>query len=639
MIYSIKINEDVDEFLERNNLQDAVTHRFKLWSYLVHIDVEDPYSYDGDYTVSQDTGAELSVEGIQDNAPIGTTQEETDWENSVGYPSIPSPITMVWQMDAVHSRSVEYRSSTYTSTKDGTGVDIYILDTPLVPTHPEIVGRVSDINEGLADSTHADWYTPPGTCIIGGQDYSRVVYNYTDPQGICEANAGVWTEGSFAPDNSGLTIANEVGNRHGLYVAMCAAGSSLGTAPGANIITIPCGTGTGVVITRYVEIALEAIVNHHLRQTPKRNAVINFSIGSRFNPINNVVPHEGGPSANNYAFKHLFMDIQGTYGISVVKSAGNTDTGDFYKGVGHHAPYGTFNGGYITSCWNRSEHDTPSFTIGVSTKKDTIAEWAAYGKSLMVIAPGHQLVVPSANATLVASDWVSNAWWRYISGSSFSSPITAGTIALYLQGKANWFAPSLSEDLLGNVTFNVSDVDTNKVAEWLITNATDGVVDNIGSYEHTIDPFVTYLNANGNSCVVLYTSERTYGYIDFDFSGSSTSAGWYNPGNAIAIDFTLHRQLPPNSPGSGGRYYLVRSIAGESNINSDGSIRQGYNIDLDGTGTTNWWTVCVDRSAFSSGANPILVKDLTYGDDILTTNLITYNPYTVTTTSLFTVKQ
>lgn len=597
MIYSIKISEDVDEFLLRNNLTDSVTHRFKIWDYLVHIDVDNPYNYDGEYTVSQDDGIELSTCELNTVETAEANAEEevgTNWVNTVGYPYTLTDSSLIWYLDAVHSRGNNEASAGYTSTRDGAGVNIYILDTPLVQSHPEIVGRVTDVNDGLPDNTHADWYTPP--------------------------------DGDFDPGTVGLTISDEVSARHGLFVAMCAAGTSMGVAPAASIVTVPCGTNTGAISTPHVELGLEAIVQHHLRQSPRRNAVINFSIGASFNPNNNVVPHEGDPATvDNYTFKHLFMDIQESYGIAVVKSAGNTDPGDFYKGVGHHAPYGTFNGGYTTTAWNRSEGDStfglPSFTVGVSTKTDTVAEWAAYGRALMLQAPGESLVVPSANASLDLASWISgDHWWRYISGSSFSSPIVAGLAALFLQDKAIPTASGVD-----------ASCTTQEVAKWLITNATSGVLDNIGSYEHTIDPFVTYKNSAGNSCVVVNTSERTYGYLDFDAAGAYVSAGVYNPNLNIALDFTLHRRLPPNGPIYGGRYFVVKSIAGET-------VRDGWSFNLDGTGVTNWYKVCVDRSAFSSATPPLLTKDLTYHDDTTTSNLMAYNPYITTTNVGFSIK-
>jgi subtilisin family serine protease len=597
MIYSIKINEDVDEFLERNKLIASVTHRFKIWKYLVHIDVDNPYNYDGDYTVSQDDGVQFSncALDLNETVEVGSEEVSANWVNTVGYPIIPSDTSLIWHLDAVHSRGVNKASGSYTSSRDGAGVNIYILDTPLVQDHPEIVGRVTDVNNGLPDDTHPDWYTPP--------------------------------DGEFYPSNSGLTIANEVTHRHGLFVAMSAAGTSIGAAPGASIITVPCSTNTGDISTPHIELGLEAIVSHHLRQSPRRNAVINFSIGASFNPINNVVPHEGDPAtADNYTFKHLFMDLQESYGIPVVKSAGNDDPGNFYKGVGHHAPFGTFNGGYITSAWNRTEGDNPlglpSFTVGVSTKADTIAEWAAYGKSLLLQAPGESLAVPSANASLDAASWISGThWWRLISGSSFSSPIVAGVIALFLQDKAIPTAAGIS-----------STCTSQEVAKWLITNATSGVIDNIGSYEHTIDPFVTYQNDAGNSCVVVNTSERTYGYLDLNAAGTIvTATGVFNPNLNLKLDFTLHRRLPPNGPIYGGRYYVVKSIAGEA-------VRDGWNFDLDGTGATNWYKVCVDRFAFSSATPPLLTKDLTYHDDVSTSNLMVYNPYVTTTNVGFSIK-
>lgn len=628
MIYSIKVNEDVDEFIQRNHLEDAVTHRFKYWKYLLHVDVEDPYSLEGDYTVSQDTGIELSIDDPQlhetskifNNSDdtlgsgIGVNNAECPWSlvvssysnnanvfwNTVGYPHVPWDTDFVWHLDAVHNRGVKHKSNTFTSSKTGSGVNIYILDTPLRMDHPEIVGRVTTVNEGLPDSSHEDWYTPP--------------------------------DGSFDPPYDTATICDEVSRFHGLYTAMCAAGTSMGVAPDADIITVPCGFNDGSISSIYIELGLEAIVSHHLRQSPQRNAIINFSIGASFDPILNVVPHKGDSTGIDYAYKHLFMDIQESYNICVIKSAGNRTPGWFYKAIGHHVPYGTCNSGYKQAHWTFSEHSSPSFSIGVSTREDTFAEWAVYGQAVFLAAPGSYLVVPSANATIDDETKWSNDehWWRVIHGSSFSAPIVAGLVALYLQDKPI----PVGADVDDSCT-------TNAIGEWLITNATQGVIDNIGSYEHTMDPFLTYQNTNGNSCVVVDTTDEYYGYLDYDVDGLVTSYGVFLSGYLLALDFTIHRKMPENYPFFilSGRVYIKKATADDMTIPASEETRLYYEFDFDGSGVTRWFLICIDRSALSTeSTSPILTKDLTYSETSKTSNLLAYNPYTVTTNTLFTLK-
>ncbi|MEU6857893.1 S8 family peptidase [Glycomyces sp. NPDC046736] len=106
-----------------------------------------------------------------------------------------------------------------------------------------------------------------------------------------------------------------------------------------------------------------------------------------------------------------------------------------------------------TNACNRSPASTgPAITVGATTSTDARASYSNYGTCVDVFAPGSNIT--SAWHT---SDTATNT----ISGTSMASPHVAGAVALYLQANPN--------------------ASTTTVKNWIVSNATTGVVTGAGS--------------------------------------------------------------------------------------------------------------------------------------------------------------
>jgi subtilisin family serine protease len=110
-------------------------------------------------------------------------------------------------------------------------------------------------------------------------------------------------------------------------------------------------------------------------------------------------------------------------------------------------------GNESTNACNRSPASTPSaITVGATTSTDARAGYSNYGTCVDIFAPGSS----------ITSAWsTSNSATNTISGTSMATPHVAGAVALYLQANPN--------------------ASTTAVANWVVSNATTGVVTNPGS--------------------------------------------------------------------------------------------------------------------------------------------------------------
>ncbi len=168
-----------------------------------------------------------------------------------------------WGLGRISSRSKpSYRSATYryTDQDDGTGVDIYVLDSGVYADHNEFEGRV----------------------------------------------ISQYTAGEHEAEGSGDK------NGHGTHVASICAGRQVGVAKAANIISVKVldseGRGTSIAAIEGLEYAVEQIkAEAEMLRRPTR-AVINLSLGA-----------DTGIYAMDAAVKAVVRE-----GIPVVVAAGNS---------------------------------------------------------------------------------------------------------------------------------------------------------------------------------------------------------------------------------------------------------------------------------------------------------------------------
>jgi subtilisin family serine protease len=320
----------------------------------------------------------------------------------------------------------------YVPTKTGSGVDCYIVDTGINFNHPYLKGRVNRC---------------PGFSL-----------NLNEKQD--------------ADDNG-----------HGTYSALFCAGENCGVAQNATLYSLKVMSSSGSGYNSHILEAINAVTSHH-------NTKVEASISGGYTPPPSVLNYSIGmmPSVNYPSFvkdvtgdgDYLTLDglkMATAAGVHVTSAAGN----GFFKG-------GSLKGPMMSTLTNGQMHLTPEesgnadpgqglpivvgATHGDSKVYDTdphkMAYFSNYGKGNTINAPGYRLVSPSRT-------WEDDEGTSYVwkSGTSFSSPITAGVLALHLEVNPTatpyeaktWLSDVSTKDELDNLMKSTS-LSGGKIRMW-----------------------------------------------------------------------------------------------------------------------------------------------------------------------------
>jgi subtilisin family serine protease len=209
--------------------------------------------------------------------------------------------TVPWGLDRIDQRTPVSSSRSYSFATNGTGVNIYVLDSGVAATHPEFGARVLNGWSYRSSSNSLASYS------------AALAANQQDPQTGIEAcpNDGTHAVDPTTYDNPAQPDPADVGrfdnDGHGTHVAGIAAGDSVGVAKNANIIPVraldSCGNGTRTMILE----ALAWILADH---DAGEKAVLNLSVGFG----------EQVPSVDS-AITAIMNE-----GVPVVAAAGNSGT-------------------------------------------------------------------------------------------------------------------------------------------------------------------------------------------------------------------------------------------------------------------------------------------------------------------------
>jgi serine protease AprX len=273
---------------------------------------------------------------------------------------------------------------------------------------------------------------------------------------------------------------------HGTFVAGIAAGAApdlAGAAPGAPIVSIKVMDANGQAKTSDVIKACQWILDHKSQYNIK---VANFSLHSSY--------------ATNFYRDPLDQAVERLWfsGVTVVAAAGN-------YGISAATPSGvTFSPG----------NDPFVITVGAldlggtaKSKDDTAAPFSAWGYTEdgffkpELSAPGRYMVgpIPAGSsltvqkaANMVGSDRIQ------LSGTSFSAPVVAGTVADMLARHPNW-TPDQVKGALMRTTRNLGGGNPKAAGLGELT-ASRAVVSNVTPNPNAgLDRFVTSLSGGSGS--------------------------------------------------------------------------------------------------------------------------------------------
>ena len=314
---------------------------------------------------TQEVGEAVVIDGTQTSGPSGY---------------LPPNAVIPWGLDRIDQRTTQ-GDGRYEWSTDGTGVDMYVVDSGLNANHLDFAGRVRAgwsyrtdpaVMSGILASEPVG---SPDRCEnSNGFDpadhpYDVNTFDYPSPLPTALQDPG-W------PDNQG----------HGTHVAGIAAGALTGVAKGVTLVPVRVMNSCGDGSTNALVAGLEWILEDHQAGQP---AVVNMSVG-----YTTTVPQVE-------AVINDLLDEQ----VTIVAAAGNE--GESSCG---HTPAGTLG----------------TISVGASDHTDGEASFSNFGLCVDMFSPGRTIV----------STWITGpAAYASMSGTSMAAPHVAGAAALFLQGR------------------------------------------------------------------------------------------------------------------------------------------------------------------------------------------------------------
>ena len=278
-----------------------------------------------------------------------------------------APVSAPWHLDRLNQHLLPLDGISTHGMFTGAGIDIYIIDTGVRATHEQLAGRV-----------------------LAGID--------------------IPTQNGDAPVNPPSSDCDG----HGTHVAGLAAGSTVGVAPQARIISVrvlDCG-GDGS-IGDVVE-ALRWVRGHHRSGVA---AVANLSLG--------VDLGDDGAEIDEQVLAMI------KEGIVVTVAAGNGDE----------------QGRPFDACRIAPGNESRALTVGATSITDAMTTYTNYGPCVDLFAPGGD-----RTRALESSWWESDTHYDLDVGTSMASPLVAGYAALLAQQQPGLCVDAIAQAIVSRAT-------------------------------------------------------------------------------------------------------------------------------------------------------------------------------------------
>ncbi len=320
------------------------------------------------------------VKAVEQDQVAHTGAIQTTFPITLTSPNVIIP----WGLDRLDQRS-KTLNGLYTSTNDGTGVKVYVVDSGVNASHPDLTSRITPSlgwsYRAVSSAKSSEWFTVAGSCKTNTASYT---YNQYDHEFDVDTFDSTYTPGDYG---------NTDNNSHGTHVAGIISGTNTGVAKGVTIVPVrvlnSCGTGREAMI----KAGLEWILANHQIGEP---AIVNLSVG--FATLATSI---------DTAIADLLAE-----GVTVIAAAGNSG---------------------ITAC-NSTPAATPgTISVGASDSNDVETSFSNYGECIDILAPGASVwsawpyYKRNSGSTPIINSYLS------VSGTSMSAPHVSGAAAIRLQ--------------------------------------------------------------------------------------------------------------------------------------------------------------------------------------------------------------
>ena len=285
-----------------------------------------------------------------------------------------APVSAPWHLDRINQLALPLDGDVAHGPLNGQGIDIYIVDTGVRATHEQLVNRVfAGLDVRTADGSSV--VNPPGSDCDG----------------------------------------------HGTHVAGLAAGSTVGVATGARVISVRVLDCNGSGEVPDVVPGLQWIRAHHRSGVA---AVANLSFGVDLGDDGATIDKEVRALINE--------------GVVVTIAAGNGDD----------------SGKPIDACKIAPGDVAGALTVGAVSVSDAVAYYSNDGPCIDMYAPGGD------RTRAIESSWSSpeknsDAEYENDVGTSMASPLVAGYAALLAQQQPGLCVPSIVEAIVARATLGV----------------------------------------------------------------------------------------------------------------------------------------------------------------------------------------
>lgn len=281
-----------------------------------------------------------------------------------------APTDVPWHLDRINQSNLPLDGNSDRGVLTGAGVDVYVVDTGVRATHEQFGGRV-----------------------IAGIDYP--------------------TSTGLSPVDPPTTDCDG----HGTHVSGLTAGSTVGVAPQARIISVRVLDCNGDGDVENVAAALKWVRAHHRSGQP---AIVNLSLGVDFGDDGELIDTEVLALINE--------------GVTVTVAAGNGDSA----------------GRPIEACRISPGDVARALTVGAVTSSDAMATYSNYGSCIDLFAPGGDRREP------LISSWIrSDVDYAPDVGTSMASPLVAGFAALLAQQQPGLCPDDISNAVVSRATQGV----------------------------------------------------------------------------------------------------------------------------------------------------------------------------------------